>query len=87
MTTLPPHWTFWVYVQETDKKGRDISTYTIYDYSLGSEPHNGRDQPIPDAAANYLFLDTIPGTIVNANGLFERYFVFNEFGLKMIEQP
>jgi hypothetical protein len=87
MTTLPPHWTFWVYVQETDKKGRDISTYTIYDYSVGIEPHNGRDQPIPVAAANYLFIDTIPGTIINANGLFERYFVFNQFGLKMIEQP
>lgn len=86
-TTLPPHWTYWIYSHSTDKKGRDTSTYMILDYSVGSEPHNGRDQPIPDAAALYLFIDTIPGTIVNANGLFNRYFVFNDFGLKMIEQP
>ena len=87
MIGLPPHWTYWIYSHSTDKKGHDTSTYMILDYSVGSEPHNGRDQPIPNAAAQYLFIDTIPGTIVNANGLFERYFVFNNFGLKTIEQP
>jgi hypothetical protein len=60
----------------------------ILNYSVGGEPTNrGQDQPIPNGAAQYLFIDTIPGTIVNANGLFERYFVFNSFGLKTIEQP
>lgn len=82
MIGLPAHWTYWGYDHSTDKKGRDTSTYVIMDYSVGSEPKNMHDQPIPDAAARYLFIDTIPGTIVNANGLFNRYFVFNEFGLK-----
>ena len=87
MITNPAHWTTWLYAQSSDKKGRDTSSYMIYDYSLGGEPDNrNRDQPISNAAANYLFIDTIPDTIVNPNGLFERYYVFNSFGLKKIEQ-
>ena len=88
MISLPAYWSFWYYSHSTDKKGRDTSTYVVYNYSVGSEPTNrGQDQPIPDNAARYLFIDTIPGTIVNADGLFNRVFVFNDFGLKMIEQP
>ena len=87
MITLPAYWSYWLYSHSTDKKGRDTSTYMILNYSVGGEPTNrGQDQPIPNGAAQYLFIDTIPGTIVNANGLFERYFVFNNFGLKTIEQ-
>lgn len=87
MIQLPPHWTFWIYNHSTDKKGHDTSTYTIFDYSLGVEPTNrGYDVPIPNGAATYLFIDTIPGTVVNTNGLFNRVFVFNNFGLKKIEQ-
>ena len=82
MIGLPAYWSFWYYSPSTDKKGRDTSSYVIYNYSVGSEPKNGKDQPIPDDAARYLFIDTIPGTIVNANGLFNRVFVFNNFGLK-----
>ena len=87
MIQLPPHWTFWIYNHSTDKKGHDTSTYTIFDYSVGVEPTNrGYDVPIPNGAATYLFIDTIPGTVVNTNGLFNRVFVFNNFGLKKIEQ-
>ena len=87
MIGLPPHWSYWIYSHSTDKKGHDTSSYMILDYSVGGEPTNrGQDQPIPNAAAQYLFIDTIPGTIVNANGLFNRVFVFNDFGLKKIEQ-
>ena len=87
MMNTPSNWMYWLYYHSTDKKGRDTSTYTLYDYSIGIEPTNrGSDQPIPNAAAQYLFIDTIPDTIVNVNGLFNRFFVFNEFGLKKIEQ-
>lgn len=82
MSGLPAHWSYWGYSQSTDKKGRDTSVYIVYDYSLGGEPKNGKDQPITDNAARYLFIDTIPGTVVNPNGLFNRYFVFNDFGLR-----
>ena len=88
MVTLPAYWSYWLYSHTTDKKGRDTSTYVVYNYSVGSEPNNrGEDQMIPDNAARYLFIDTIPGTIVNAEGLFNRVFVFNNFGFKKIEQP
>ena len=87
MTINPAHWSYWYETESYDKKGRDTSTYTIMDYSLGSEPGNrNKDQPISNEAANYLFIDTIPGNIINPIGLFNRYFVFNDFGLKKIEQ-
>ena len=87
MQENPAHWSYWDYSPSTDKKGRDTSVYFIYDYSLGSEPANrNKDQPISNAAANYLFIDTIPNTIVNPNGLFNRLFVFNDFGLNKVEQ-
>lgn len=83
----PSHWDMWTYYHSTDKKGRDTSYYILYDYSLGAVPDGRKDKPISNEAAAYLFIDTIPGTIINANGLFNRYFVFNDFGLKKIEVP
>jgi hypothetical protein len=87
MLANPAHWSYWIYDHETDKKGRDTSSYILFDYSLGIAPtKEGRDQPISNEASNYLFIDTIPNQIINPNGLFNRYFVFNNFGLKKIEQ-
>ena len=84
MVSAPPYYAYWIYTHSTDKKGRDTSTYTVMSYNLGSEPDNGKDRPISNAAATYLFIDTIPNCIVNSNGLFNRYFVFNSFGLKKV---
>lgn len=81
MVRLPAHLNIWYYCPQTDKKGRDTSYYVFYDYSLGWPPKHGNDCPISDDAARYLFIDTIPGTIVNPDGLFNRYYVFYNFGL------
>jgi hypothetical protein len=81
MQGLPSHLMKWGYWTETDKKGRVTGYYTFYDYSLGWTPKAGKDYPISDAAANYLFIDTIPGVVVNPDGLFQRDFVFYGFGL------
>jgi hypothetical protein len=86
MIINPAHWSYWIYASSTDKKGHDTSSYVVYDYSVGIDPHNGNDRPISNEAATYLFIDTNPGTIVNPNGLFNRLFVFTQFGLKTIEQ-
>lgn len=86
MACNPAHWSFWTYFPQTDNKGRDTSYYVLSDYSLGYPPHNGRDQPISNEAAIYLFIDSIDNYIVNPNGLFNRRFVFTGFGLKTIEQ-
>ena len=83
MINTPPQWYYWTYQYMIDKKGRNISTYTMYDYSIGIEPTSrGYDQPIPNLDAQYLFIDTIPEIVININGLFNRFFVFNNFGLK-----
>lgn len=59
----------------------------MYEYSICINPTNrGQDQPIPSPAAQYLFIDTIPRTTINANGLYDRVFVFTKFGLPKIEQ-
>jgi hypothetical protein len=82
MEEEPAHLMIWSYTHQTDKKGRDTSYYVFYDYSLGWPPKNGNDRPISDDAAKYLFIDTIPGNIINADGLFNRYYVFYNFGLE-----
>jgi len=81
MVRLPAHLNIWYYCAQTDKKGRDTSFYVFYDYSLGWPPTHGNDNPISDDAARYLFIDTIPGTVVNPDGLFNRNYVFYNFGL------
>ena len=81
MLLNPAHLSTWYYEHQTDKKGRDTSYYVFYDYSLGWAPTHGNDNPISNDAANYLFIDTIPDTIINPNGLFNRYYVFYNFGL------
>jgi hypothetical protein len=55
--------------------------YIVNEWTLGSPPLNGKDQPISDAAAHYLFIDTISGVIVNPSGLFNRSFLFNDCGI------
>jgi len=82
MTSNPPYLYIWYYQQSQDKKGHDTSTYTIYNYYLGWPVKNTHLNPISNDAANYLFIDTIPGNIINPNGLFKRYDVFYNFGLE-----
>ena len=55
--------------------------YFVDQWTLGSKPINNKDQPISDSAARYLFIDTIPGNIVNPSGLFNRSFFFNDCGI------
>ena len=81
MLSNPAHLSLWYYEPQTDKKGRDTSYYIFYDYSLGWAPTHGNDNPISNDAANYLFIDTIPNNIINPDGLFNRYYVFYNFGL------
>jgi len=82
MTSLPSYLAIWYYDQSQDKKGHDTSTYTFYEYYLGWPVKDTKTCPINNDAANYLFIDTIPGNIINPNGLFNRYDVFYNFGLE-----
>lgn len=66
--------------------GRKKSYYIVHESSLGSPPIHNNDQTISDAAARYLFIDSIPGDIINSEGLFNRDFVFHNFGMKIVQQ-
>ena len=48
----------------------------------GAGPLGLTDGSISDAAANYLFIDSTPGTVINPNGLFNREDVFTKLGIK-----
>ena len=62
--------------------GKKKSYYTVNESTIGSPPIKGNDQPISDAAGRYLFIDSIPGDVINPSGLFTRDFIFNCCGIK-----
>ena len=66
--------------------GKKKAYYIVNDSSIGLPPSHNNDQPISDAAARYLFIDSIPGDIINPQGLFNRNFVFKDFGMKVASQ-
>ena len=66
--------------------GKKKSYYVILQSSIGLPPKHNADQTISNGAAKYLFIDSIPGDIINPLGLFNRSFVFNNFGMKVVSQ-
>lgn len=66
--------------------GKKKSYYMVNEASLGSPPNKGNDQTISDGAAKYLFIDSIPGDIINTSGLFTREYIFNSAGIKNCNQ-
>jgi SCP-2 sterol transfer family protein len=50
----------------------------------GVGPLGFTDGSISDDAANYLFIDSTPGAIINPNGLFKREDVFKTLGIKTV---
>lgn len=66
--------------------GKKKPYYLVSESDLGIAPIKGKTQTISDAAARYLFIDSIPGDIVNPNGLFNRCFIFNSCGIRVVRQ-
>jgi hypothetical protein len=67
--------------------GKKRDYYITDQFTLGIAPIKGADQPISNAAANYLFIDSIPGDITNSSGLFNRAFLFNDCGINVVKYP
>jgi hypothetical protein len=84
-TKYPSSNNTWDYIQIRNFSGlgKEQNYYIVSEATIGSPPIHTNDQPISDAAARYLFIDSIPGDIINPNGLFNRNFVFNNFGMKI----
>ena len=58
--------------------------WAVGDNNLGTGvgPLGFTDGSISDDAANYLFIDSTPGAVINPNGLFKREDVFKNLGIK-----
>ena len=85
----PAYWNYWLYVEQTNKKGEDTSYYEQWQNNIGSGDISLTSaNSISDAACNYLFTDLYNG-VPNPNstningGLYNREFVFNNMsGIK-----
>jgi hypothetical protein len=56
--------------------------WQIEEYNLGRGASTLSDGSLSGGACNYLFQDSVPGTIINPNGLFTRQDVFTKMELK-----
>lgn len=71
------YWNNWVYHYTTNRKGDDTSYYEQWQNSIGGDAGAFTDGHLNDSACDYLFSDSYDNVIINVNGLFQRYFVFN----------
>jgi hypothetical protein len=55
--------------------------WSMSEFTLGDYPSPYADNAIPDSIAAPLFIDSTPGTIINATGLYTREQVFTKLGL------
>lgn len=65
--------------------GKKKDYYITNQFTLGMAPIKNTDEPISNSAANYLFIDSIPGDITNSSGLFNRAFFFNDCGINIVK--
>jgi hypothetical protein len=70
------YWINWVRHQTTNRKGEDTSYYEQWQNSIGGDAGAFTDGHLNDSACDYLFIDTYDNVVINANGLFNRRFVF-----------
>ena len=71
------YWNNWIYYHSTNRKGEDNSYFTYWQNNIGTGAGAFGDGHLNDSACDYLFIDSYDNVIINSNGLFHRYFVFN----------
>jgi len=74
------YWNNWIYYHSTNRKGEDNSYFTYWQNDIGTGASAFTDGHLNDSACDYLFIDSYDNIIINPNGLFHRYFVFNNMG-------
>lgn len=73
----PAYYCTWQWWSGLVQKG-----WLITEYCLGRIPKWPNDNAISHAACAYLFIDSIPGQTINADGLFTREQVYSTFGIR-----
>ncbi len=58
--------------------------WRIYNYFLVTSPGNMSSPPMSSDACDMLFIDSTPGTTINADGLYLRNTVFGGLGIKIV---
>jgi hypothetical protein len=71
------YWNNWIYYHSTNRKGDDNSYFTYWQNNIGTGASSFSDGHLNDNACDYLFIDSYDNVVINPNGLFHRYFVFN----------
>lgn len=80
----PAYFTTWTRVQTSGCGGEN--GWNMPQYSLGGSTSIFTDAALNDGACGYLFIDSTPGNVINANGLFTRAQVFTGLGIPTATQ-
>jgi hypothetical protein len=76
----PSYWCSYYWHQDSGSCG-DSSYWNVTEHNISTGAGLYHDGHISQDACNYLFIDSIDGCIINANGLYTRNQVFNDLGL------
>jgi len=74
----PAYYNTWVY--EAAKKDKN-DAYWQTQHNIGTGASSFHDGSLNNDACQYLFIDSYDNVVINANGLFNRFFVFNSLGI------
>ena len=74
------YWCSYYWHQDSGDCG-DYSYWNVTEHNVSFGAGTYKDGHISDDACAYLFIDSTEGTVINANGLYERSYVFNDMGL------
>ena len=75
----------WQYFDDTDCYGNHVQYYIKHEYNLGYGASMFSTNSINDSACDYLFIN-YSSDVANANGLFQRDFVFTKLGIPTATQ-
>lgn len=76
----PAYYVTWAYVP---KKGMfSPASWEMYEWNIGFGATKYKSNSIPDAACQYLFIDSTDNHIINPDGLVTRRTVFEQWGIR-----
>jgi hypothetical protein len=77
----PAYYEPWTWQAGTSGCGGKQAGWFIHQYSLGRNASPNSDGALNRDACNYLFSDSVPGVVINPDGLFMREYLFTNMGI------
>ncbi len=81
----PAYYEPWTWQPGTPGCAGQQAGWLLNEFSVGQNANTNSDGALNNDACRYLFSDSVPGVVINANGLFTREYVFNSMGLKQVQ--